>query len=684
MKSAWSDAEAGELIEHYAALGIGEDLSLRVYTSRLLGREPNLVLHGGGNTSVKTRLKDLSGEMADVLCVKGSGWDLATIEPEGLPAVRLAPLRRARSWDGLSDEDMVALQRSNLLNPASPNPSVETLLHAYLPQKFIDHAHATAILAVSDQADGEERCREIFGGRMAIVPYVMPGFALAKATADAFEAQPGVEGVILHKHGIFTFGESAKDSYERMIRAVSKAEDYIAKQRKRSLTPALLPARAPSIAELAPIIRGTCAEVTAKGDRRGFLMTYRSSEAILRYVNGADVADYGTRGVITPDHNIRIKNKPLVLPAPDGNALDRFKADAKTAVADYIKDYEEYFATHNAQKANPRTQLDPMPRVVLVPGIGLFGLGKSRSAADVAADLSEVMVTTITDAEAIGAFDALPETDLFDMEYWSLEQAKLGKNKELPLGRRVAVITGAAGTIGGATAELFAANGACVALLDRDLDGARAIAERIGSQAIALQCDVTQQDQVRHCFDVVCETFGGADILVSNAGAPWQGEIATLSDKELRASFDLNFFAHQTLAKQSVRIMKAQDTGGVLLFNTSKQAINPGKNFGAYGAAKAAALFLSRQYALEYGSIGIRSNAVNADRIKGGLLTDDLVKERSGQRGVTPEEYLAGNLLGKEVEAVDVAEAFLHLAVAQKTTAHVITVDGGNIPAALR
>jgi NAD(P)-dependent dehydrogenase (short-subunit alcohol dehydrogenase family) len=325
-----------------------------------------------------------------------------------------------------------------------------------------------------------------------------------------------------------------------------------------------------------------------------------------------------------------------------------------------------------------------MPRVVLVPGLGLFGLGRSKKDARIAADLAEAAVATITDAEAVGRFDPLPESDLFDVEYWSLEQAKLGSAKEPPLAGQVAVITGAAGAIGFATAKAFAAAGAEVALLDIDEAAAHAKAKAIGGAAIGVRCDVTDAASVPDAFARVVSAFGGIDILVSNAGAAWQGRIGEVDEAVLRQSFELNFYGHQRVAQAAVKIMQAQGTGGCLLFNVSKQAVNPGPGFGPYGLAKAATLFLVRQYAVDYGSEGIRANAVNADRIRSGLLTEAMIASRSSARGVSEQDYMRGNLLGREVAPEDVAQAFLAQALALKTTADVTTVDGGNIAAALR
>src|SRR5581483_10595177 len=402
------------------------------------------------------------------------------------------------------------------------------------------------------------------------------------------------------------------------------------------------------------------------------------------FVNGAEVERYGQAGVVTPDHNIRIKNRPLVVASPDADALDAFKASVRTAVAAFGERYQDYFTSNNARVGNIKTMLDPMPRVVLVPGIGLFGLGRSKKDARVAADLAEAAIATITDAEAIGRFEPLPETDLFDVEYWSLEQAKLGGAKELPLAGQAAAITGAAGAIGSATARAFAGAGAEVALLDVDEAAAKARAKAIGGAAVGIRCDVTDAESVKDAFAEVISAFGGVDIVVSNAGAAWQGRIGEVEEEILRKSFELNFYGHQRVAQAAVKIMLAQGTGGCLLFNVSKQAVNPGPDFGPYGLPKAATLFLVRQYALEYGSCGIRANAVNADRIRSGLLTEDMIAARSRVRGVSEANYMRGNLLGREVTAEDVAQAFVAQAIALKTTADVTTVDGGNIAAALR
>jgi rhamnulose-1-phosphate aldolase/alcohol dehydrogenase len=685
MQSRFSDSEAQDFVERYAALGVSEDLALRTYTTRLLGSDPKLVLHGGGNTSVKTTAKDQLGEDVDVLCVKGSGWDMGNIEPQGLPAVRLHELRRLRRLNTLSDEDMVNFQRINLLDSTAPNPSVETLLHAFLPHKFIDHTHSTAVLALTDQPDGEATAREIYGSRVAYVPYFIPGFTLAKAVADVFDANPKVEGLILPRHGIFTFAEDAKTAYEKMIEFVTLAEERLQKDRK-PLKQAMLPKHIATVAEIVPILRGAVAveRNAMAGTVKRQILCFRTNPAILNYVNGADLARYSQVGVVTPDHTIRTKNWPLVVPAPDAHRLDEWKKQVHEAVGAFVAHYHDYFARNNATSTPKKKELDPLPRVVLVPGVGMFGLGATAKDAAIAADIAENTIEVITDAEAIGEYKCISENDMFEVEYWSLEQAKLGKSNEKALSRQVCVITGGGSGIGAATAKAMAAEGAEIAILDRDHDMAVKAAKAVHKHALAIPCDVTDPASVRAAFDKVVEAFGGVDIVVSNAGAAWQGNIGSVEDEVLRKSFELNFFAHQTVAQNAVRIMRAQGTYGCLLFNTSKQAVNPGKDFGPYGLPKAATLFLVRQYALDHGKDGIRANAVNADRVRTGLLTDDMVAARSKARGVSEDIYMSGNLLGREVYAAEVAEAFVYLAHAEKTTAAVITVDGGNIEAALR
>ena len=372
----------------------------------------------------------------------------------------------------------------------------------------------------------------------------------------------------------------------------------------------------------------------------------------------------------------------MIVPAPGAGDLAAFRLGAAEAFAKFVARYHDYFGRHNTDRDRPKTELDPVPRVILVPGVGLFGLGASKSAAAIAADVAENTVRTITDAEAIGRYEPVAENHLFDMEYWSLEQAKLGKGKEARLARHVVVVTGGASGIGRATAQAFKKEGAEVAILDLGGEGLTAAAKAM--KCVGIPCDVTKPESVKAAMAKVAETFGGVDVVVSNAGRAWQGKIGTVDEQVLRDSFELNFYGHQRIAQAAVEVMSKQGFGGVLLFNISKQSVNPGPDFGPYGLPKAAALSLMRQYAVDHGAEGIRSNAVNADRIRSGLLTDEMVASRSKARGLSETQYMSGNLLAEEVTAEDVAQAFVSLALADKTTGAILTVDGGNIAAAVR
>ena len=684
MQSGWVERDAEALIARGAKSGIARDLALLVYATRLLGRDRKLVLHGGGNTSLKGKARDALGAETDVIYVKASGADMAAIEPAGLPAVRLTPLGALRAREAMADQDLVAFERANLIDPAASNPSVEIMLHAFLPHKFVAHTHARAVLSVIDQPDGEQKCADAFGGRLAFVPYLMPGFGLAKKAIDVFVRIKPSDGLILGKHGIVTFGDDAREAYERMIQMVSLAEDFIARNSKTRAAATTKQHAAP-LAAVAPIIRGACSQRDDKieGAWRRLVLEFRTGEAVLNALT-ADLMRLSEGGVVTPDHAIRTKNWPLVLPHAEKGKLAGFENAAREAAGKFIARYRDYFARQNKRGGGGKRELDPLPRVVLVPGLGLFGLGRTKSEAIIAADIAEEWMAVVSNAECTGRFESISEAEMFAVEYWPLEQAKLGARIEPPLAGQIVVVTGAGGAIGRATAKAFASAGADVAALDIDLAAAEATAKTIGPDALAIECDVTVAASVQSAFDRVAEAFGGVDILVANAGAAWQGRIGEVDEEILRKSFELNFYGQQRAAQAAVKIMLAQKTGGCLLFNVSKQAVNPGANFGPYGIPKAALMALMRQYALDYGGDGIRANAVNADRIRSGLLTEDFIKERAKARGVSEKDYMSGNLLGREVTADDVAQAFVHLALELKTTASVTTVDGGNIAAAMR
>ena len=684
MENKWNDSDAKAAIEKYS--DVADDIALRVYTSRLIGADPSLVLHGGGNTSVKSRTRNKVNEEVDVLYVKGSGWDLDTLEPPGLPGVLLDHLQKLRSLDRLSDEEMVNEQRTHLLDASSPNPSVETLLHAFLPHKFIDHSHADASLIIANQPGAEKICQEIYGDRIGIVSYIMPGFALAKASAKMYEKNPHVEGLMLINHGLFTFGNTAKESYDRHIHAVTLVEEYIGKKPLKALTPlegpALKAGEETLMNVLAPVLRGLYREQSGKD----WVLHHRADTK--EFASSKECETWSQIGTATPDHVIRTKQKPLLLNLQQWQDPGKLREEVSQALNAYCESYHQYFESNKSAKGIDKTELDRLPRVLLVAGLGLLTIGKTVKETRISADIYQHSIDIIHKSFSLGDYVPLGSSDLFDMEYWSLEQAKLGKSKAPALQGKVVYITGAASGIGLATAKLFAEQGANLFLADRTADKLNEAADAIRKKAkvgVATRVlDVTDESAVRQSFEQLVQTFGGLDILISNAGNAVQGAMGEVGMKELRASFELNFFAHQILASEALKRFLLQKSGGVLLFNASKAAFNPGKNFGPYALPKAAVVALTKQYALDYGSYGIRSNAINADRIRTALFSEDVLKERAKARGLTPDDYFRNNLLQKEVYDTDVALGFLNLALAEKTTGSIITIDGGNIAASPR
>ena len=673
----WNDADAVGWQDRAGPDPAACELALRVYSSRIIGADPDLVMHGGGNTSLKQTLVDIYGDPVPVIHIKGSGWDLGNIEAAGLPAVRMDALLRLRGLTALSDADMVNIQRSALIDSSAPNPSVETLLHAWLPHNYVDHTHATPFLALADLPQVAAITAEIFGDRLALVPYLMPGFGLAKKAAEIWEAQPECEGLLLVNHGHFTWGPDAKASYTRLIAHTNQVEDWFAQRRPGRLH--AVPMLPVDMAALLPVLRGAVAGKTlpvldVRPDAAGFLQR-------------PDVPDLSLRGVATPDHVIRTKGHPLWL---DRATLAGGKPAIDAAVATYKTRYTAYFDTENARCGGTKTQLPPTPGLIWAQGIGIIGVGADAAAARIAGDIGLQTIRVMADAQAVGQFTPINAADMFDCEYWSLEQAKLGKATAPPFRGQIVLVTGGAGAIGLATAQAFAAQGAAVFLVDRDPEALATALAGLGGDHAGLAIDITAPGSAETAVGACVRRFGGLDILLSNAGAAMQGAVATLSDATLRASFELNFFAHHAFAQAAVAVFRAQGNhalrpeSGQLLFNVSKQAVNPGKGFAAYGLPKATTMFLLRQLALELGAEGVRVNGINADRIRSGLLNDDMIAARAAARQVTEASYMAGNLLGAEVEARHVADAFVMLARSERTTAHVMTVDGGNIEAALR
>ena len=683
MLSRFRAADVDHLLEELP--GAAPDLVRRIHTSRLLGQDGSLVLHGGGNTSVKSVTSDRFGDDVEVLYVKGSGWDLGKIGPRGFSVCRLAPLRRCVTLAALTDEEMVNELRASMLDASGPTPSVEALLHAILPGKFVDHTHADGILALVDQPGSEALVREALG-EVLFLPYVMPGFVLAKRVAELLATRP--EGatdpgiLVLDKHGIFTWGDTAEQSYERMLDAVTRAARYVEEHRKERVIDLVAAPSAERIVRTLPVLRGALGRASG----HPWIASLRTNDATLRFAARPDAAALLARGPVTPDHVLRTKGLPLFVD-PLGAEPETRRGDVETAIVAFAERYADYFHRCLAERGGSRKALDPYPRVALVPGLGLVTFGKTTEEAEMAADIAEHTLAVIDAAADLGAYEPVSELDRFDVEYWSLEQAKLGKaGPAKRLERRVAWISGAASGIGLATARAMLLAGAHVVLTDRDPESLEQRAAELSvlepARVAWARCDVTDPSDVGRALAHTVARFGGVDILVSNAGGVYQGGLdGADGEAALRASLEVNLWGHQNVARAGTAVLRAQGTGGALLFNASKSAFNPGVGFGPYAVAKAATVALMRQYAVDLGAIGVRANAVNADRVRTGLFSDGVLESRAAARGIPVESYFADNLLRRETRVDDVAEAFVFLAAAEGTTGAVVPVDGGNAAA---
>jgi rhamnulose-1-phosphate aldolase/alcohol dehydrogenase len=673
MHNRWSDAEAAKF---------PGDLGLRVYTSRLLGADPALVLHGGGNTSVKSTVTDLLGNEVEVLYVKGSGWDLATIEPEGFPAVRMDHLRALRSLKALSDADMVNTQKTHMMSASSPNPSIETLLHAFMPHKYVDHTHSDAVVALTNVRHGEAAVREVYGDTMAIVPYVMPGFELARLAAELYEKAPEVTGLILMKHGIFTHGATARESYERMIDRVARAEDYIAQKKGNR---ELFPVRA----DLKPLPEGMdrghlMAAVTEALGRQGGLKvcTLDESAPVMRFVDSAVAGTLSQVGPATPDHVIRTKAVPLYWEQPDYTSVESFAAGIADQIDRYIAAYDAYFERHNV--SGTKIRLDPNPRVLLIPGLGMITTGPTIKDADIAADIYRHTIDVLEGASAHGEYEVLTPAQLFEMEYWDLEQAKLrkGGGTPPPLKGRVAVVTGAASGIGRAACEAIVAAGGNVIGLDLNAGGLEDLGQALKKPFVGLACDVTDRAAVAAALTAGAARFGRIDILVANAGV--FSESRTIEDMDAATwdqSMALNLSAHLWSLNLCLPYLKRNAGRADVVLVASKNVPAPGPGAAAYSCAKAAVTQLGRVAALELAPHGIRVNMVHPDAVfDTGVWTDEVLAARAAHYGLTVDQYKRKNLLHSEIHAADVGgliarmcgEAFRH------TTGAQVPVDGGN------
>src|SRR5436190_4755862 len=648
MKNRWDPAEAANC---------KSDLELRVYSSRLLGRDDTLVLHGGGNTSVKVREKNVVGDEEDILYVKGSGWDLGTIEVDGFTPVRMAPLLKLADLETLSDPQMVNELAANVTRAAAPAPSVETILHAVIPHKFVDHTHADALLAITNTEEGEARVREIYSDDVLIVPYVMPGFDLARVCAKRIQAEmkPATIGMVLLKHGLFSFGATAEESYGRMISLVERAEHYLKKQNAWEI-------RWPneSSSAIGPVLAALRSDIARAA---GFPVILRASTdpKSLGFARATSAAEISQRAPATPDHILRTKRLPLL--GRDVNG--------------YAKSYREYFARNAPRAKEPKTMLDPAPRVVLDPEFGLTTAGRSAKEAAIAYDLYSHTIDVIMRAEKLGGYRVLSEEELFEFEYWDLEQAKLRRAGNPPLfAGEIACVTGAASGIGKACVNALLKRGAAVVGLDLE----KQTAER--PDYLGLQCDVTSEEAIIAALEEAVRRFGGLDMLILNAGIfPAGTPIESLNAEEWRRVFAVNLDANLTLLRECYPLLKRAPRGGRVVVIGSKNVAAPGPGAAAYSASKAALTQLARVAALEWGVVGIRVNTLHPNAVfDTGIWTDDVLKARAASYGMSVEEYKRNNILKTEVRSSDVGELAAELCgpVFAKTTGAQIPVDGGN------
>jgi rhamnose utilization protein RhaD (predicted bifunctional aldolase and dehydrogenase)/NAD(P)-dependent dehydrogenase (short-subunit alcohol dehydrogenase family) len=650
MHSLWNDADAAQ----FEGL-----LAQRVYTSRLLGRDHSLVLHGGGNTSVKIRQPNLFGELDDILYVKGSGWDLESIEAPGFAPVRLEQVKRLATLEQLSDAQMVQELRAAMTDPSAPTPSVETILHALLPHRFVDHTHADALLAITNTADGERRVRDVYADSVVVVPYVMPGFDLARVVAERLprDSSPNTVGLVLLNHGFFSFGETAREAYERMLALVSRAEAYLAAHAAWDLPEvSAAPSRATRL-ELASL-RHQASEAA------GFplIAATHTGQHEMAFVQRPDLTDIARQGPVTPDHVIRTKRVPQV------------GAD----VAAFEVAYHAYFVEHASEHLK---MLDPAPRVILDPELGMITLGRTAQDAAVAHDIYSQTIDVILRATALGGYRALPAADMFAVEYWDLEQAKLRRTSSMPMfAGEIGLVTGAASGIGKATVEALLRRGAAVVGLDLNPD----VRDILGGRRdfLGLQCDVTRGDAIESALDAAVRAFGGLDMLVLNAGIFGASRrIEALRLAEWRQIMDVNLDANLVLLSAAYALLRCAPRSGRVVVIGSKNVPAPGPGAAAYSASKAALNQLARVAALEWGADGIRVNVVHPNAVfDTGLWTDDVLRSRAANYGLSVEEYRKNNVLGIEVTSRDVAELAAEMCgpLFSRTTAAQVPVDGGN------
>ncbi|HEY7362698.1 MAG TPA: bifunctional rhamnulose-1-phosphate aldolase/short-chain dehydrogenase [Methylomirabilota bacterium] len=678
MRSRWNDADAAPLTE----------LDLLVYASRLIGAETSLVVWGGGNTSIKVAERDHRGRPVEVLRVKGSGSDLKSIQRKDFPGVRMDDIRALLERQEMGDQEMVDYLARALQEPAGPRPSIETLLHGFLGAHAVLHTHADAIVALTNNDRSREVVEGVFGKDVITLAYRRPGFRISREVADAVVQHPEAGALLLEKHGTITWGATVREAYEATIELITRAEEAIAERRGRRpfggpRVPALEPARRRAVAlAVAPRLRG----LLSRGRRQ--IVTFDDAAPVVDFVASADAPAVSQVGPATPDHTIYTKRLPCFVNVDTAADPARLAAAIEQSLAEFEREYTRYFEAHRFEGAELG---DPLPRIVLVPGLGMFTAGRDRRAAGIVSDMYHHTIDVIGNATAFGRYVSLSSQDAFAVEYWPLELYKLTlAPPEKELARRIALVTGGASGIGRAVARRLAAEGAHVIVGDVDEAGAGATAEEIvravgAGRALGLRMDVTDEASVQGAFEAAVLAYGGLDILVSNAGIAHSAAVAEMVRADWERSFAVNSTGHFLVAREAMRVLIRQGLGGALVFVATKNVMAPGKDFAAYSAAKAAEAQLAKVLALEGAPHGIRSNIVNPDAIfqDSKLWSEEVRRQRAAAQGIAVEAledfYRKRNLLGVRVLPEDVAEAVLFLASERsaKTTGCTLTVDGG-------
>ena len=649
MKNYWNKSEAKRFD--------GDELALRVYSSRLIGKCPDLVLHGGGNTSVKTKFIDLFGESHDVLYVKGSGWDLATIEAEGFAPVRIDQLLKLADFDELSDADMVRSQRAAMLDPMAPNPSVEAILHALIPYRYVDHTHADAVVTLTNTPDGENAIKSIYGDRILIIPYVMPGFILAKTVANISKNinWEEIDGMVLMHHGIFTFSDEAKKSYDNMIDFVNLAENALGAAPKISSR----------IGKLTTLELSTTRSEVCKILGAPFFAKFNGEPEVLQFCEGKRIREISTRGPLTPDHVIRTKRIPLII-----------EDDIALSIRCYAEEYQSYFKNYANEGLHI---LDSAPRWAIWPNKGIICFGKCQNDVKIVEDIALHTIKAIDSAERHGGWKALPETDVFDVEYWELEQAKINKTRNTPLfeGQGV-LITGGANGIGYECAIEMARKGAAVTVLDKDPTVIDIFNE---SNIQGIECDIDDVYAVNSAIDCAVKFCGGLDVLVSNAGIFSEGaEVIDMSTNDWQRSLDINLTGAMKVIRQSIPFLKSGWNSSIVIIG-SKNVAAPGPGAAAYSVAKAGLTQLARVLSLELSKYGIRVNTIHPNAVfDTSIWTDEVLESRASSYNLTVEAYKMNNLLGQEITSRDIAAMVCAMAgpVFRCTTGAQVPIDGGN------